>query len=208
MQEFINKFKQAVFEDDIYIRPSHISEKNENLIITFDVFLYGTEKLIQSWKVTCKNFENYKLVNEFIGDIDIFQDHVLLWEYTELHTALFYNGKANNKYELIGELLSKHLEITKGWIDYNYYLNKSLEWKSLDWLFSGDSGLVASGPSILLNEYKNILEKFGLKTSIIPNKRQQTKYEVITFNSSYVIAEEFIFELIFESNISESAESI
>jgi hypothetical protein len=205
MQEFIKKFKQAVFEDDIYIRPSLISENNEYLTITFDVFLYGTEKVIQSWKVTSKNFVDYKLLNEFFEDINIFKDHILLWEYTELHTELFYTGKTNKKFELIGELLSKHLEVTKGWIDYNYYLNKSLAWKSLDWLFSGDNGLVASGPAILLNEYKTILEKFGLKTSILPSKRQQTKYEVLIYKSSYIIAEEFIFELTFESNISESA---
>jgi hypothetical protein len=65
MQEFIKKFKQAVFGDNIYVRPSLLSEDNEYLIITFDVFLYGTQKVVQNWKVTCKNFENYKLVNEF-----------------------------------------------------------------------------------------------------------------------------------------------
>lgn len=200
MQEFIEKFKKASFGDNIYIRPSVISEDNDVLVITFDVFLYETQKVIQSWKITCKNFENYKLVNEFFEDLNIFKDHILLWEYSELQAELFYTGKTNKNYELIGELLSKHFEVTKGWIDYKYYLNKSLEWKSIDWLFSGDNGLVASGPAILINEYKSILEKFGLKTSILPRKRQQAKYEVLIYENSFVIAEEFIFELIFDGN--------
>ncbi|UKS28065.1 hypothetical protein LOZ80_03750 [Paenibacillus sp. HWE-109] len=204
MQEFIKNFKQAVFGDNIYIRPSLLSEDKEYLIITFDVFLYETQNVVQSWKVTCKNFENYKLVNEFFEDINIFKDHILLWEYSELQAELFYTGKTNKKFELIGELLSKHYEVTKGWIDYKYYLNKSLEWKSIDWLFSGDNGLVASGPTILINEYNTILEKFGLKTSILPRKGKQVKYEVLIYENSFVIAEEFIFELILESNISES----
>jgi len=201
MHEFNMKFKEAHFEDDIYIRPTLISENDEDLIITFDVFLCGTEKVIQSWKVTCKNLENYKFINEFFEDINVFSHHTLLWEYTEQHTELFYTGKVNNKFELIGELICKHVELTEGWINYNYYLNSSLTWKSLDWLFSGDYGLVASGPTILLNEYKAILEKFGLKTSTLPSNRPQSKYEVLIYGQrSYVIAEKFIFELTLDNN--------
>jgi hypothetical protein len=196
MQEFIVKFKEANFEDDVYIRPVCISENSDDFIINFNVFLYGTHKIIQSWKVTGKNFENYKFINEFVEDIDVFQEHVLLWEYCEAQAELFFSGKVNNKSQIIGMLLTKHLEVTKGWIDLNYFLNKSLSWKSsLDWLFSGENGLLASGPANLLIEYKKIIEQNGLKTSLLPSKRQQTKYQVLIFGGSFVIAEEFIFEL-------------
>ena len=190
MQEFIALFKEAIFEDDVYLRPINIHENNEDLIIIFTVSLYDTNDVIQKWKVTCNDFHDYRFILDFVDDINLFSDHVLLWETNQKQCELYYRGSITDRNELIGALYNKHKEIMRGWIDLDHFINQKL-----DWLFQGELGLVATGPNELINEYKKIFEERSLSASIIPSWREPHKKKLIVFGKSYVIAEDFKFEL-------------
>jgi hypothetical protein len=191
MNEFKEKFKEAAFEDDVYLRPSQIIEYEEDLIIYFSVFLYDTTHEVQRWKVNCRNLINYKLMIDFIEDIDVFNNHVLLWEFHQSHSELYYRDLSKARETLIGQLLKKHSELTKGWIEFDYFLN---EWSK--WMYGSEQGLLASGPDIIISEYNSVLHEHGIKTSILPSKKQSRECSVMIFGQSFVIAEKFEFELV------------
>lgn len=190
MQEFIALFKEAIFEDDVYLRPINILENNEELTILFTVSLYDTHDEIQKWKVTCIDFLDYRFTLDFVDDINLFTDHVLLWETNQEQCELYYRGTITDRNELVGALYNKHKEITSGWIDFDHYINQKL-----DWLFQGELGLVATGPKELINEYKKIFKERSLSVSTLRAWREPNNKKLIVFGKSYVIAEDFIFEL-------------
>jgi hypothetical protein len=192
MKEFAKKFKDAIFEDDVYLRPVKIIENEDDLIIDFTVFLYGTNQKVQQWRVSCRNLIDYRLLLDYIEDIDIFNDHVLLWEYHHNHCELYFREMPKkSRNNLIVDLFKKHKEITEGWVEFEIFLN---EWSK--WMYDSEQGLLASGPDLLIQEYNTVLQKHGVKTSIIPSKKQTEECSVMIFGQSYVIASQFRFELV------------
>jgi hypothetical protein len=193
MNEFQVKFREAIFEDDVYLRPVEILEDEEDLIIFFSVFLYDTTQEVQRWRVKCRNLLDYNLVLDFIEDIDVLNKHVLLWEYQQNHSELYFGDLPKNGDDLIGKLLKKHNEFTQGWIKFEYFLNKESKW-----IFDSSQGLLASGPELIINEYNRVFRDHGIKTSLISSKKQIKECSVMIFGRSFIVAERFEFDLVME----------
>ncbi|MFT9846039.1 hypothetical protein [Aneurinibacillus sp. REN35] len=85
-----------------------------------------------------------------------------------------------------------HWEVTEGLIPFGTYSNGKV-----DWLLDSSMGLFAKAPAKLGTEYAKILEKHGVKTSLLPSiseKQWQGKeqdYKVFIFGDSYVVAKRF-----------------
>ena len=75
---FQNEFQNAIFEDDVYLRPVITKETGEDLIVEFHVFLYFTDLIIQKWEVEFKQVRDYKITLDFIEDIDRKANYPLL----------------------------------------------------------------------------------------------------------------------------------
>ncbi|MBL0388593.1 hypothetical protein JJB07_18470 [Tumebacillus sp. ITR2] len=190
MKEFIEKFKKATFENDVYLVPAKILEEQDSLLIHFQVFLVDTTDLVQEWKVTCSETIDYQHNFEYIEDLNVYQDHVLLWKANQEQAQLFFKGTPQNTNELVGELYIKHQEVTQGWIPFGTFLNGPLEW-----LIKGGDGLLASGPLPLLQVYQTVLNSFGISTSLLSKGKTHQPYQVLVFATSYVVAKEFQFEM-------------
>jgi hypothetical protein len=190
MNEFVGKFKKATFENDVYLVPAKILEDQDTLLIHFQVFLEGTTDLVQEWKVTCSETIDYHHRFEYIEDLNVYHDHVLLWKANQERAQLFFKGTPQNTSELVGELYLKHQDITEGWIPFGTFLNEPLEC-----LLNGGNGLLASGPLPLLQVYQTVLNFYGISTSLLSNDKAQNSYQVLVFGTSYIVAKEFQFEM-------------
>ncbi|OAB38328.1 hypothetical protein [Paenibacillus glacialis] len=188
---FKRYFQNAIFKDDVYIRPTQITEIDDDIEFTFTVFYYDSSTIVQIWKVVAKAVENYKLSYDFIEDINEFDKHILLWEFLEQHYELYFKGTITNRKELIGEILDKHISFTEGWIDINQFINGSVEQ-----ILKGDSGLFASGPKRLIDKYKEVLESNELSVSLLPCNKKNNDKKIMIFGKSFVVAEDFYYTLL------------
>ncbi|MCL6600816.1 MAG: hypothetical protein K6T81_19080 [Alicyclobacillus macrosporangiidus] len=195
MEQFRRKFKEAHFDGDVYLRPVRIEETQDNLQIQFNACLEYSDQLIQEWTIECTDLIDYNLTLDFIDDINVYTDHVLLWSKNTEHCQLFFKGKPDNPYEVVGALYAKHEEVTNGWIKFDTFLNGLV---SVDKLLSRGNGLFAEGPEELLKSYKSVLENFMVSTSMLPSKHDthREQYQVMVFGKSYVVAKGFTFHLL------------
>lgn len=190
-ERFLKYFKECIFPNDVLIRLTNFKEIKSSLEFIFSVVDLDSKEEYQIWKLTTKNVLDYKLNNEYCGDIDQYANHCLLWEYSNRHIELYYKGAADNVMELSGELYYNHVKTAGEWIGFTKHMNGDPTEQ-----LQKNSGLLASGPEELLRVYKQVLEKKGLTTSVLELRGEPKDCEVVIFGNSFVIAEKFKYELI------------
>lgn len=184
---------------------TEMKEDENNLTLTFKIQNdFDNKDLSQIWRVKCKDFMERKIEDNYFYSFELFEEHALLWEYTENRCQLFFRGYTENLEALVGSLFLKHKEITEGWIPFDKYLNDMTE---IEKLLQWGAGLLAEGPEKIVNEYSKVLDSFNINSSIVsigyPKKwcenglieDKDEKY-VLIFGNSFVVAREFIDERI------------
>lgn len=200
----INSFLLEINNRDLenHDNLSLIEMKEERNILSLTFKLksdFDEESKFEMWKVECKDFIQRRICDNFFSSFDIFEEHVLLWEYNQPTADLYFKGTTENVSGLIGELYLKHLNITQDWIPSTEYFNDLVDIKDL--IMSG-YGLLANGPLKIIQRYSEVLSKFNIIPSIISNGivrywdgaswvNGPEPYRVLVFGSSYVIAKEF-----------------
>jgi len=190
-QIFQTEFRDALFEDDVYLRPVITKEIDEDLIVEFHVFLQFTGTVVQKWEVEFKQVRDYRMTLDFFEDIELKTNHPLLLEYLEPKHELYFKGKTNDVFKIIGELLIEHQRLTDKWIDVQQYFNGDLES-----ILNYDQGLLAKGPESIINTYKNILKNNQLNFSVLKSDLKLEKAIVTILGRSYIICNEVEFKRI------------
>ena len=161
-----------------------------DLTLYFDVSPNG--KRHETWVLVCTSAVEYHLtaanecgLNHWTSD-----DHPAIAQFTEPHEDLYFSRPTDNAHALLGKLNLTHRKATDDWISFDRYLNEQVTRSELVTL---DGGLLASGPSFLIEAYAGVLSQEGMEPKRLASEFTEylTQAEMIHFGDSYVVADSF-----------------
>ncbi|WP_144456751.1 hypothetical protein [Niallia taxi] len=199
----ITKMKEAIeneiYESDIYVMLTSYKLAGNTITLTFSIFIelaQDEDAIIQKWQVTCDGVQEYNLRYLEFDSIDLLDNHCLLWDYNKQTANLFFQGETTNIKGVIADLFLRHQHLTEGLIPFVQYINTYKEghaFGDLEWLLSAKQGLFADGPAELMQVYEEVLNIYGLKTSLLPSDVNPpcSECKIFLFGGSYIIARDF-----------------
>lgn len=188
--------REGRFFDDVFLSLTDFNFTGETLILTFDVTYEDDREVLQKWEVQCIDFREHRFDLYYFEEFEVLEEHSMLWKYNLEKVDLFFKGKHSEINKLIGELYLKHNRITNGNLPLDYFINVNKNGNGdLEWLLNCGQGLFSKAPENLTNVYSEILNNYGIKTSIIPwgtkNKDTGDNYKIFEFGESFVVAKRF-----------------
>jgi hypothetical protein len=115
-------------------------------------------------------------------------DHPAIDQYTQQHEHLHFAGTAGDPDRLVGQLWAAHRKLVDDWIPFDCYLSGG----PLRELFASGSGLLATGPTFIVEEYAKVLVANGCQPIrlVRPSAPRAQHASLAHFGESFVIAEE------------------
>ncbi len=136
-----------------------------------------------------------------VADIQLIEEHPLLYSYNSHATALFFRGEADDVNELVLDIAQAHAVTFQLWRHFPEYLNVQ---QPLATLFKSGGGIVGHMPEQLAESIAKVLEKHGLETKIMKDKPYtelhnnpvllQQRPKVLLIGDSYFISYSFSVE--------------
>lgn len=161
----------------------------------------GVEERNQLWEVQVKGVRDELIKSDITDELELFEEHPLLWAHNQRQVNLYFGHPSSRPCELFPDIYLTHSRLMGNWTPFNKYVNANISIIDLSKLASG---LFASGPIKLMEEYKGILESHNMNPTIVGghnpkrwlNGHQVDETEilkVLVIGQSYVIAEGFDF---------------
>lgn len=138
-----------------------------------------------SWRLRFADVLDYTLEDVSNCGLNVWHnDHRAIQQYTDPHEELYFAAPPRNADEAVGALWSAHVRLVDDWIPFDRYL------RGFAALLQAGNGLVAKGPSFLIDAYARVLDEQGCVTSRLKSRRQTAvRHAVLAhFGNSYVVA--------------------
>ncbi len=119
-----------------------------------------------------------------IEEIDVRNDHPVMWDYSERHENIYFSEAPSNPYEIIGRLFEAHKTVMHDWRPFSKYLSAS------SGVLTGGYGMLASGPVSLMKKYREATAEH-LGTYSVFARDPTNQYQTVFFDDYYVIAATF-----------------
>lgn len=171
-------------------------------VITLSLEMSSDEdpKVHPRWQVLCSGVKEDCLSLGYHYDLQLSDDHVLLWPHAARTSALSFYGKAENPAAVAGALYQRHSELAGKWIPFYRFLNSGVE---LTELISGGFGMLAEGPEPLILAYEEAMRQHGFSTSHRDPStpvywggkewlEQKAALSVLILDEAYIVAEKFV----------------
>jgi hypothetical protein len=193
-------FETIEFEEDGSIYITGTDRYSDDLRVEFSINT-GIDGQSQLWEIQINGTRADLIKSDFAKRIELIDEHPLLWPYSQFQTSLYFGRPTSRPYELFVDIYQTHLELTKKWFSFDKFINGNI---SIIDLCKSNTGLFASGPVKLLEEYKKVLETHEMNPTIIGghNPKHWTndkwveeteKLRVLIIGDSYVVGETFEF---------------
>ena len=152
---------------------------------------------IRSYIIRVLGVLEHRIVNfgTTVNDIQIVDEHPLLYEYTSKPTAVFFRGTVDNPDSVVMDIAQAHATTFYPWRHFPQYLNME---QSLGALFEAGGGLLGQMPAPLAEKILKVLEHHGLEHKIAEGEPYiklhdnpallQSTLKVLLFGSSYFIS--------------------
>jgi hypothetical protein len=153
----------------------------------------------RKWRISLNSYLSGQVSTDTACFMEHTNDHSLLWEYNDLQASLYFTGAPDDIYKLYWDLHNIHTYLYGSRLGVEKYLNTG---RKFDDLMKAQYGLLANGPKKLLTKLAECLQKHGVKSTIV-NERKPSfwnghKYvaelrelSLLFIGDSYFIAEEF-----------------
>lgn len=199
-KELEDIFSTLEFEEDGGVRITGSDWFSNDLRLEF-ALKTGVEGQNQLWEVQITGVRDESIKSGFSHKLELLEEHPLLWAHNQLQTSLYFGQSTSKPHELFTEIYSTHLRLTRNWVPLNQYINANV---SIIDLCKSPSGLFASGPIKILEEYQRVLESHRMNPTIVGGhypKRWSNGHQVdetetlriLVIGKSYVIGETFDF---------------
>jgi hypothetical protein len=149
------------FENNGRVVLRQISSDEISIVLLFDVTTGVDDAPNQQWQITCVDVRAHRLAAQEYCDVNICDDHVLLWPHLVSQTAVSFYSDINDPFPIIGALYQRHIDLVGTWIPFECYFNQSL---SIAALLCGTAGMLAEGPEPLVLAYEVVLQEYGVHT--------------------------------------------
>lgn len=152
---------------------------------------------IRSYIIRVLGVLEHQIVNfgTTVNDIQIVDDHPLLYEYTQKPTAVFFRGEVENPDSVVMDIAQAHATTFFPWRHFPHYLNTE---QSLSALFEAGGGLLGQMPAPLADSLVKVLTHHGLEHKIAEGDPYiklhdnpallQTTLKVLLFGASYFVS--------------------
>ncbi|MEO8239411.1 MAG: hypothetical protein ABI576_15005 [Flavobacterium sp.] len=201
-KEFAEFISSMWFEENGGIIINKYEFNNEN--IKLEVYLNSGDEEIENqiWEIDILKLKTEKFDIKWDTEIEILEDHFLLWEYIDNQTSIYFNGENKNADNLLADIYRMHKKEFGNKFEIEKYLNDCM---SLSDLCNSKSGLFAYGPKKILDKFFVCLEKHNrnpnfVKSNINSKYKNETEIEIektlklLRIGESYFIAENFNFK--------------
>lgn len=156
----------------------------------------------QLWEVSCESSRTCVIRPNWAADIQISDDHPLLWKYKLPSANLYFIGPAKEPEKLFLSLFQLNEELFEGFLSLSEIINRHAKFSDLT---RSKSGLLATGPIPLLNKISVLAEQAGFKTSIAgeyPAKKwngeswleENGNVKLLRIDQSIIISEAITFQ--------------
>lgn len=142
-----------------------VRKETDMLTLTFDFNIRADKHEYQRWEVDCVGLLEHRTL---LGECDAFvlsHDHMLLWPYVYPEASVSFYGEAEEPLAVFVALYQRHLELVSDWIPFGRFMNgNSLE------MIRGRYGMLAKGPTPLVEAYAQVLERFKIDNKVTEPK--------------------------------------
>jgi hypothetical protein len=151
----------------------------------------------EAWEIECFDPLEHRLTTlGHFDTVDLTYDHVLLWPFLYPWTSMSFYGEASEPLAVVDALRKLHLKLTRDLVPFDKFMNgNTVE------MIQGRYGMLAAGPTVLVESYAQVLESFGIGTALTtPQSAHYTNDELsglqevalLTLsNGTYVVATKF-----------------
>ncbi|HEX2535697.1 MAG TPA: hypothetical protein VHK69_18275 [Chitinophagaceae bacterium] len=202
----LNAILEEYTEDDysFYLARAELSDRVLTLTVDLQVEdPYGKGSIRQQWIIEAGGYRKSRIVPGYSSWLELVTEHPLLWEFTEEHGSLYFNGWVQDPARLFYDLYTAHRNLFGPHEPFNPFIDLHTPGMLS---FSYSNGLLAQGPRSLLTAYAACLEERGVAHSLAGqwnpdqghrNGREAEKKDpqLLLLEGSYVIAECFSFRL-------------
>lgn len=152
---------------------------------------------IRSYVIRVLGVLEHRIVNfgVTVNDIEIVDEHPLLYEYIKKPTAVFFRGQAETPDTIVMDIAQAHATTFYPWRHFPQYLNME---QSLVSLFESSGGLIGQMPAPLAKRIIKILEHHNLEHKIAEGEPYiklhdnpallQSTLKVLLFGESYFVS--------------------
>ena len=185
------------FDDEAGMLIESVKYIDEDLVVGFSIrFDKDKGMATQLWQINVIGLEEEHIKRNWMQSIDFYSNHILLLEYHDIHTELYFNGTTGNAQDLYLDIIQSLLQLSTNWADISKYLFSP---KTINELSQQGYGLFARGPKTVLRIYKQCLVKHGIKSNFIgefePTPANKS-LKLLQLGESFFIAHSFFFERI------------
>ncbi|QJB37201.1 hypothetical protein HF324_04765 [Chitinophaga oryzae] len=186
--------------EEIEIKISSLNIHADQPFLDLWVKLDDEEVRSENVIIDIVGYKDLKLQKDVFSDIDVVNDHPLLWKYNDLNSSLYFNGVAKDPYRLFGKLHRAHRGI------YGDLLPPETYWNTVFLERDGflpPFGLFASGPQKLMDAYARCFEEESVRCSqtaaSMPVFWNGTAHmegfqalKILFLDNSFIIAKDFV----------------
>ena len=135
------------------------------LTLSFDFNIRTDKEDHRSWEVDCVGLLEHQVCLGECNNFDLHHDHPLLWPYIYPEASVSFYGEAEDPLAVFGALNERHLELVNDWIPFGRFMNQNcLE------MIRGRYGMLAKGPTPLVEAYAQVLERFKIGSKVTEPK--------------------------------------
>jgi hypothetical protein len=131
------------------------------LTLSFDFHIRADDDEYQSWEVDCVGLLEHQVLLGECSNFYLSRDHPLLWPYIYPQASISFYGEAEDPLAVFGALNERHIKLVNDWIPVGRFLNQN----SLE-IIRGRYGMLAEGPTPLVDAYAQVLERFKISSKV------------------------------------------
>lgn len=154
--------------DDGFVRLDAVRFEEHDAVLDVSVLDEDCEDKWARWQIRACLVRQCS-VDRPGGDLFVYSsDHVVVRQHTESRQELYFRGTPGSASATVGRLWGAHREAASDWIPFHRFLNKCL---GLEEVLEGGFGLVADGPTFLIEAYSRVLSAEKLNPNALAPRR-------------------------------------
>ena len=199
LENLLHFIENPTHPDDSFVRLDSVQFRDRDATLDVSVMDYGGVEVWARWKIRARALREVS-IGQSGGDLSLLQrNHVLIRQHTDSRKDLYFRGVPKSALGTVGRLWVTHREVVSDWIPFQRYLNSGVD---LETLLAVGYGMIADGPSFLIDAYARVLSDAGVNPNALGprparwwNGQQWTDEEAmlvgLVIGDSFLVAEEF-----------------
>lgn len=158
---------------------------SNDLVIHFQCDDWNNHEVTRYFQITCHDVKESEVQPSSSGELELTDNHPLLWNSNKPHGRLYYSSAPNNSYEILGRMWEAHEKVFGDWRVLSDFAN-TYNAGQLIGFCTGSYGLLAEGPMSLLECYQKALSNY-IKMNLLPSYTPEGGYKALLFDTCFVI---------------------